>query len=262
MLLIWVHVYWKVKSLKTVSRKDNQGLFLSLFMFSIIILMLFVSFVIWFISPRLNQLNYSGSLNADILKIVFSLLTVFITSLFLAIYWKKKVPVIHYFLDVVIRISYPRIMKIGNLLNIQEKKIKSSFLQVNNNIIENENNKYNSKNLLLLISQEYQHKDCNIRITNNIENCHNCINCNIGKIYGYAKDNNLNLEIMRGITSTLNTIASYKLIIAIASNEELIEILKKTDSVRIYGILNENYNCESKEFDVISQVDSVIGKLH
>ena len=238
-----------------VSKKDSKELFFSLFMISIVLLMMVLTSIIWLVSPRLNFIDYSGNVSLVLLKIVFITLSIFSLSLFLSIYSKKKIPFIHYFLDVIIKLSYPVIVRIGLFLDISEDIIDTSFIDVNNTIIENENIKYEKNEILILTSQYYQKDSCNIRINNNLNNCKDCFQCDIGKLVKYAEKNGFDIEVICDKFSILKQINYYKLIIVFTSLDNIIQTIKKADNIRVYGIT------EDFEKSLEDNLESIFSKL-
>ena len=252
MLLIWVQKFNRVKDLKMASKIKLQEVFLSLLTLSSIIVMWLLTLLVWLASPRISEINYQGNLALDILRIVFLFISIFLLTLFVSIYARKKIPLVHYFLDVVIRFSYPVILVLGKILQFPPHLIKTSYISVNNNIIETEQKKFSSENILLLVSCRYQTPDCTSRLQEIDEDCKNCQRCLLGEIVHFCQNKKIEMEIFENRANLTQNIDHYKLILVLANVDETANLMRLSeDWNNVYAINEDFFQPSQKLLDIL-----------
>ncbi|MFO7896069.1 MAG: DUF116 domain-containing protein [Candidatus Cloacimonadales bacterium] len=220
-----------------VSKVKLQEVFLSLFTLTSIIIMWLLTVLVWLASPRIREIHYQGNLALDILRIIFLFISIFLIALFVSIYTRKKIPLIHYFLDVVIRFLYPLILFLGKILQFPAHLIKASFISVNNNIIETDKKKYPAEKILLLVSNKFQISDCPNRLYDIGQECENCQSCLLGEIRQFCQDRKLAVELLENREKLATKIDNYKLIMVLANLDETTNLLRfSEDWNNIYAI--------------------------
>ena len=252
------------------SKQNKSEIFISLFSLSNTLLMTLLLLIVYKIYDYSNIVYYSVAF--DLLKILYVNISIFLITLFCSVFLKKRIPLFHYFLDVVIKINYPIIAALGRFIAIPINEIKASFVRVNNSIIENEIRKFSKKNTYLLISEKIlltfceeedygfdsDENDLFEKITNQ------CDNEILRNILEFAKDKNIEFFPLskfdfHSIEKHKTTKIHDKLFIVLADLEEIVKLIKTVpDSNRIYSI-----DYFSGEFDQINynleRLDKLVG---
>ena len=228
------------------SKNNIQEVFVSLFSLACIIMIWIIALTVWVISPYFSFMNYRGNISLDLLRIVFMIFSIFLISLFTSIYYKKRIPIIHYFLDVIIKFNYPMIFMLGRVLKIPPRIIKASFIKVNNSIIENEKKKFKIEDIRVLISPKFSSVNFENKLENNEDKNLLCNSPDLDELMGICEENNLELASLSHYNHSLeqsnkdisiNKDLQHKLFLVLADLNEITEFIQVlSDSNRIYGI--------------------------
>ena len=158
------------------------------------------------------------------------------------------------------------------------KKILKNNKNINNKIVEY-NNKFvmyrmeklkEIKNIddikvLLLLPHCVQNGDCNIRISNNFNNCIKCGKCNVGGLARLQqKFKNLEIKIATGGTVARSYIKEIKpnLIMAVACERDLLSGIFDAAPLPVYGFFNKILckECVGTDFN-IQGIEKVLLKI-
>ena len=219
----------------------GKGLFLWLSTFSLIGLMVIVTGLWYFISPRLHEYNVAlPFVLLSMLRIFFLILVVGTILVFLTSVFEKNFLVANFAVKLFIRFMYPICIFAGRIFRISKAKIGESFVSVNDSLIKALKPKYKSSDVLILLPHCLQDTSCPIRITVTPENCKRCGNCNIGDISKLAEEFNVDIAIATGGTLARRIILEKKpkLIIAVACYRDLVSGIQDVFPIKTFGILN------------------------
>ncbi|MBL7108076.1 MAG: DUF116 domain-containing protein [Candidatus Cloacimonetes bacterium] len=243
---------------RTVSKK----LFLWLSVFSLISLMVIVTALWYFISPRLHEFHYAlpliflSGLRIFFLILVVGTILVLLTSVF-----EKNFLIAKFAVKLFIQIVYPISLLFGKIFRIPKSAIAESFIKVNDSLIRALKLKYKSSDVLILLPHCLQNSDCLIRITIDPKNCERCGNCDIGAICKLAEEYNVNVAVATGGTLARRIVLEKrpKLIIAVACYRDLVSGIQEAFPIKTLGILNIRPQgpCINTEVDVEKIRDSL-----
>ncbi|MEA3476013.1 MAG: DUF116 domain-containing protein [Candidatus Cloacimonadota bacterium] len=219
----------------------GKGLFLWLSTFSLIGLMVMVTGLWYFISPRLHEFNQAlpfvllSALRIFFLILVIGTILVFLTSVF-----EKNFLIANFAVKLFIRFMYPICIFVGRIFRIRKEKIGESFVSVNDSLIKALSPKYNASDVLILLPHCLQDTSCPIRITVNPDNCKRCGKCNIGDISKLAEEFGVDIAIATGGTLARRIVLKKKpkLIIAVACYRDLVSGIQDAFPIKTFGILN------------------------
>lgn len=223
------------------NRVISKGLFLWLSTLSLILLMVIVTGLWYFISPRLHEFNQAlpfvllSALRIFFLILVIGTILVFLTSVF-----EKNFLIANFAVKLFIRFMYPICIFVGKIFRIRKEKIGESFVSVNDSLIKALNPKYNASDVLILLPHCLQDTSCPIRITVIPGNCKRCGKCNIGDISKLAEEFGVDIAIATGGTLARRIVLKKrpKLIIAVACYRDLVSGIQDAFPIKTFGILN------------------------
>jgi hypothetical protein len=135
----------------------------------------------------------------------------------------------------------PLMIGVGKLMGLSKERIRASFVQVNNDIVQAERSTYAPENILLLMPHCLQNSRCKYRLTYNINNCRRCGECQIADLLRFSESFGVKLAIATGGTIARRIVVQNKprLIIAVACERDLSSGIQDTYPLPVYGILNE-----------------------
>jgi len=219
----------------------SKAYFLWFSVLSIILLMILVTGLWYFISPRLHEFNNAlpffllSSLRIFFFLVIIGTILVLLTSVF-----EKNFLIANFAVKLFILIVYPIVMLLCLLLRISKEKINESFISVNDSLVKALKPRYKSKNVIILLPHCLQDTSCKLRITVEPNNCQRCGKCTIGKILEIAEEFDVKVFIATGGTIARRIVAQQKpkLIIAVACYRDLVSGVQDAFPIKTYGILN------------------------
>lgn len=122
-----------------------------------------------------------------------------------------------------------------------KQEFQESFLNFNNEIVLSAAKDISHKNILLLLPHCLQGSECKIRITNDINDCEACGNCDIAKIKAMADKYGVKAAVATGGSLARKLISDYApdVIIAVACHRDLTDGVRDSWRKPVYGVLNE-----------------------
>jgi hypothetical protein len=139
-----------------------------------------------------------------------------------------------------IHILFPLAIVLGEILHIPKEMIKSSYIEVNNKLIQTRTTSVPPDKILILAPHCLQKWDCDFKITADVSNCRHCGRCSIDKLWELSKDKGVKLAVVTGGTLARKIVADFKpqAIVAIACERDLTEGILDTSPIPVIGILN------------------------
>ena len=117
--------------------------------------------------------------------------------------------------------------------------LRKKYILINNYLVKKSVNK-NIQRTLLLLPHCLQNNLCDIRITNDINNCKLCRKCKISKIIDLTQDKKINVSVATGGTIARKIILETQpeIIFASACERDLVQGIKDAFPYKVFGILN------------------------
>ena len=142
---------------------------------------------------------------------------------------------------IAIKLFLPLMIIIGRVMGISKERVRASFIQVNNEMVNAQRGKYAPGEILLLMPHCLQNSLCRHRLTYNIHNCRRCGDCNIAALLDISDAKGIPMAIATGGTIARRIVVKNKpkLIIAVACERDLASGIQDTYPLPVYGILNQ-----------------------
>jgi hypothetical protein len=216
---------------------------LIIFLLSVLILFIYLLFAVLYIIPALGFSNLPGFVQYLFFTVLFGiplLLTFMVLVLVAAIIRGKDFFFFRKVRLVSIKLLYPLIVFIGNLLKIDTDKIRSSFIEINNSLLKSYKNKFKKDEMIMLIPHCLQNTDCEFKITNNINNCKKCGKCKIKDIIELCEQYDIYVSIATGGTMARKIVKDRKprFIIAVACERDLASGIQDSYPLPVFGLPN------------------------
>ncbi|NTW05520.1 MAG: DUF116 domain-containing protein [Peptococcaceae bacterium] len=241
----------------------RKRLFLGLLAGSLITVGL-ISFALWFIiiHPGKSLLN-------QILVLILALflaLAVLMASLGMAgmimnLFTSKRLRMFQTPIRVAISVFFPLIIGLGRLFKIDVNKIKSSFIEVNNQMVKVASYKLMPDQVLLLVPHCLQNNKCVHKITVEVNNCRRCGACPIGDILDIRDRYGINVGVATGGTLARKYVKDYrpKAVVAVACERDLTSGIQDSSPLPVLGVTNERPHgpCHNTNIDLRKLEDAL-----
>ncbi|MGE4290924.1 MAG: DUF116 domain-containing protein [Desulfovibrio sp.] len=145
---------------------------------------------------------------------------------------------------VTIKLFLPLMVLLGKAVGVSKEKIRSSFINVNNEMVLTEAGSYKPHEILLLMPHCLQNSRCDMRLTYNINNCKRCGKCPLKGLLELHDKYGVHLAIATGGTIARRIVVQKRprMIIAVACERDLASGIQDTYPLPVYGVLNERPN--------------------
>lgn len=140
-----------------------------------------------------------------------------------------------------INILFPVALSLGKMLHIPKDIIKSSYIEVNNKLIQSRVIDTEPSEILILAPHCLQKWDCPYKVTADVSNCRHCGRCDIDRLWKLSRQKGVNLAVVTGGTLARKMVVQYKpkAIVAIACERDLTEGILDTNPLPVIGVLNK-----------------------
>ncbi len=216
---------------------------LIIFLLGAVVVFIYIIFAFLYFVPMVGFKNLPPIIDYIFFVILFGIptvLTFLVLILVISIIRGKDFFIFKKVRLIAIKILYPLVILIGNILKIDSDKIRNSFIEINNSLLKNYSNSFNYNEILILLPHCLQNFECNFKITNNINNCKLCGKCKIKDIIELISFYNIRAAIATGGTMARKLIKDYKpkMIIAVACERDLASGIQDAFPLPVYGITN------------------------
>ncbi len=136
---------------------------------------------------------------------------------------------------------FPIIVQLGRLLRITQDQVQSSFIGVNNKLVEAEHLNITPQNLLLLLPHCLQDEDCPHKVTLDPFNCRRCGKCPIDSLLTLSEKWHINVQVATGGTLARRAVKMLKpqCVLAVACERDLSSGIADSAPLPVWGVLNE-----------------------
>lgn len=140
-----------------------------------------------------------------------------------------------------IKLFLPLMVLLGKALGISKERVRSSFIKVNNELVQHEAGRYTPGEILLLMPHCLQNSRCDMRLTYDINNCKRCGKCPIRDLLELSDYYGVHLAIATGGTIARRIVVQIRprLILAVACERDLSSGIQDTYPLPVFGVLNE-----------------------
>jgi hypothetical protein len=217
---------------------------LIIFLLTAVVLFIYLIFAFLYFVPLVGFKNLPAFVDYIFFTMLFgipTILTFLVLILVISILRGKDFFIFKKVRLIAIKIFYPLVVLIGNILKIDTDKIRDSFIEINNSLLKNYEHSFNKNEVLILLPHCLQNFDCQFKITNNIENCKLCGKCKIKDIIEITSLYGIHAAIATGGTMARKLIKDHrpKFIIAVACERDLASGIQDAFPLPVYGITNK-----------------------
>ncbi|MEF2146524.1 MAG: DUF116 domain-containing protein [Desulfovibrionaceae bacterium] len=142
---------------------------------------------------------------------------------------------------VTIKLFLPLMILLGKVMGVSKERIRSSFINVNNEMVLSEAGTYKPQEILLLMPHCLQNSKCDMRLTYDINNCKRCGKCPIKGLLELHDKYGVHLAIATGGTVARRIVVQKRprMILAVACERDLSSGIQDTYPLPVFGVLNE-----------------------
>ncbi|CCO22858.1 DUF116 domain-containing protein [Maridesulfovibrio hydrothermalis] len=140
-----------------------------------------------------------------------------------------------------VKLFLPLMTILGRLFGLSKRKIRSSFIKVNNELVLSETGKYDPEKIMILTPHCLQNSRCDMRLTYDVDNCKRCGLCTIKGLLDLRDKYGSHFAVATGGTIARRLVVQKRprLIIAIACERDLASGIQDTYPLPVFGVLNE-----------------------
>jgi hypothetical protein len=177
----------------------------------------------------------------------------------------RDVPFSRRLRSVAIKLLLPVLTAVGRLAGFSREQVQHAFVAVNNELVlAHYRNGNRPQSILFLMPHCLQDKDCQVKITHQVENCKRCGKCTIKDLLGLAKKYGAKMAVATGGTIARRIVIDTRpdLIIAVACERDLTSGIQDTTPLPVYGIFNQRpYGPCINTMVPLEKVESVLKKI-
>ena len=143
-----------------------------------------------------------------------------------------------------LHILFPIALFLGQALGISQERIRSSFIEVNNQMIRARREQVPANQVLVLAPHCLQDSECPHKITLHPDNCEMCGNCQVADLISLREQYGVELTFATGGTLARRFVQVYhpRAIVAIACDRDLASGIQDASPLPVLGVLNERPN--------------------
>jgi hypothetical protein len=144
-------------------------------------------------------------------------------------------------IGVTLHLLFPVVMLLGRILRLSQERIRSSFIEVNNQLVQARQELVPYDQILVLAPHCLQNSDCPHKITQNPDNCRGCGRCPVNDLISLRDRYGIKLAFATGGTLARRFVQEFRprAIIAIACDRDLASGIQDASPLPVLGILNE-----------------------
>lgn len=148
----------------------------------------------------------------------------------------------------------PLVLVLEKANNNTRRTIQNFYIELNNIIVDSDNKRYRTQDIMLLLPHCLQNNECGIKVTNDPKLCKQCGRCKIGALMEYAEQKKISIFIATGGTVARNIIKKIKpkLIISVACERDLMSGIADVKGIPVVGVINKTPNgpCFNTDVDI------------
>jgi hypothetical protein len=163
-----------------------------------------------------------------------------ICGVIITLWQARTVPGLQNFMRVAINLLFPLAVPLGQVVGFSKAKIRSSFIEVNNQLVRSEKITCQASEILVLAPHCLQMNDCIHKITANIHNCQHCGGCSVDRLLGLEAQYGVKVAVATGGTLARKFISEYqpRAVVAIACERDLTSGIQDSNPLPVLGVFN------------------------
>lgn len=220
-------------------------MFIGLLTASLLVLFLVIG-LIWFLFTH-RHLEFERNILLVLTGAVLAFLVIVgfgIMGMVVTIWRARSVPVLDNIMRVTINLLLPVAVPLGQILGFDKKVIRSSFIEVNNQLVGAEKDIYSGNQVLLLAPHCLQMHDCTHKVTTDVHNCRRCGRCAVSGLLELEDKYGVKVAVATGGTLARKFIGEFRprAVIAIACERDLTSGIQDSNPLPVLGVLNARPN--------------------
>ncbi len=220
----------------------RKRLFLGLFLLFTFILIISLGFLAFFLARPEAPLFQYALYFFSVLVGITALLSLFALALVTISLLRGAPPAwLSRAVKKIIVFLFPLIIQLGKILRITQDRVQSSFIGVNNKLVEAEKAAVTPQRMLILLPHCLQDEDCPHKITLDPYNCRRCGKCPIDSLLTLAEKWQVNVQIATGGTLARRAVKKLRpqCVLAVACERDLSSGILDSAPLPVWGVLNE-----------------------
>lgn len=222
--------------------KDDKKSFIKTLGVIFIVAVIFITLSILFLLNK-STITFKFVVMIFVLALVLYIISIFF-SLFLLYRLENGAEISrasYKFVKATMVSVYPLLIGIVKIFKKDKDSIRRVHADINNLLVKANTEKTDKQNILILLPHCLQNDECNIKITNNIDNCKSCGKCDIGDILKLKEKYGINIVVATGGTLAREWIKKTRpeFIIAVACERDLSSGINDIKHIPVMGVLNE-----------------------
>jgi len=150
---------------------------------------------------------------------------------------------------IALRLFMPFLLSVSNIFNYRKEEIRRVYIKANNGYVLSHGKKVLPEKLLVILPHCLQWSECSYRIREGLNECRECLRCDLGKIKELIKKHGVIVTLATGGTSARKAVKDLKphFVIAVACERDLSSGIMDVRGLPVYGILNRRPNGPCKD---------------
>lgn len=221
---------------------SRKRLFIGLFLLFTLLVLMALAYLVFFLrEPDTLIFQYSIYVLIGFLAALAVISLLVLAILVISLVKGKPLTGFNRLVQKTLVFFFPLLLQLGKLLRISTEQIQSSFIEINNRLLEAKKIKVPAQKLLLLLPHCLQDEDCPHKITRNPFNCRRCGSCSIGKLIEMADQWQFQIQVVTGGTLARQAVRNLKpyCILAVACERDLSSGIVDSYPMPVCGVLNK-----------------------
>ncbi len=164
-----------------------------------------------------------------------------IGGIVLTLLYAKDITVLQGPMRVALSLFFPIALALGGVFHIDRNRIKSSFIEVNNQLVRSKEFNLHPSQILVLAPHCLQWSECPHKITVDIDNCRRCGRCSVNKLLDLRDKHGIHVKMATGGTLARKFVRECRprAIVAIACERDLTSGIQDSNPIPVLGVTNE-----------------------
>ncbi len=242
--------------------KDDKKIFIKTMSVIVVVIILFIVLGLLFILNK-NMMTFKIIFSILLIILITYIISIVISFILLSKVEKgKKLNKYSYkFVKIIMTSIYPLLIGVVKLFNKDKDSIRRVHANINNLLVKTNTKKTDRDKILILLPHCLQNDKCDIKITNDINNCKECGVCDIGELLKLKERYGINIVVATGGTLARAWVKKTKpqCIIAVACERDLSSGINDIKHIPVMGVLNERPNgpCFNTRIDIEKVEDAI-----
>ncbi|KAB2954471.1 DUF116 domain-containing protein [Heliorestis acidaminivorans] len=164
-----------------------------------------------------------------------------IAAMIFSIWQDRAIPQLYRWTRMATNVLFPLALVLAKVLGISSDRLKSSFIEVSNQLIKTREFNISPERIMILGPHCLQKSSCPYKITLDINNCKECGACPVDELKRLANRYGVVLTIVSGGTWARKMIMERapQAIVAVACERDLTSGIQDIDRIPVIGVLND-----------------------